>query len=101
MGYSKKKVPILQDWIDKAVDFHSQKACIVVLKKEDSLFHSSFSSTPHSTLYPTWDPNVMDVDFVCLKKLSPAKCACCMREGLCFRCWKKGHNADNCNSNQI
>ena len=97
MIYSMEKVPdMLQGWINKAVDFHFQKAHILVLKKG----HGLFPSIPHSALHSTRDPDAMNVDFVCLKKLSPTECAQCMREGLCFRCQKKGHNADNCNQTQ-
>ena len=42
----------------------------------------------------------MDVDTIHLKKLSPADRARCMREGLCFRCRKKGHSANECRSTQ-
>ena len=97
MIYSMEKVPNkLQGWINKAVEFHSQKASILVLKKG----HGLFPSIPHSTSCPNRDPDAMNVDFVHLKKLSPAKHTQCMREGLCFKCQKKGHNANNCNSNQ-
>ena len=42
----------------------------------------------------------MDVDTIRLKKLSPADCAQCIREGLCFRCRRKGHSTNECRSFQ-
>ena len=42
----------------------------------------------------------MEVDFVHLKKLSPADCAHCIKKRLCFRCCKKGHSANECRSAQ-
>ena len=42
----------------------------------------------------------MDVDTIRLRKLSPADRARCIREGLCFRCHKKGHSANECRSTQ-
>ena len=97
MIYSMEKVPdSLKAWINKAIDFHRQKACILVLKKGHGLPLSSF--TPSSQ--PARDPNAMDIDAVHLRKLSPANWAWCVREGLCFRCRKKGHSANECWSTQ-
>ena len=96
MIYSMEKVPTtLKAWMDKAIDFHKQKAHIIALKKGQGLSLSSFSN-----LHSTKDPDAMDVDTICLKKLSPADHACCMREGLCFRCCKKGHSTNECQSTQ-
>ena len=69
MIYSMEKVPTtLKAWMEKAINFHKQKAHIIALKKGQSLPLSSFSSNSCSTK----DPNTMDVDSVRLKKLSPA-----------------------------
>ena len=96
--YSMEKVPdILKEWMDKAIDFHKQQAHIITLKKGHGLPLSSFSFNLRSTR----DLDAMDVDAVHLKKLSPADQACCIREELCFRCCKKGHNANKCRSTQI
>ena len=92
MIYSMEKVPTtLKAWMDKAIDFHKQKARIIALKKGQGLPLSSFSNS-----HPTKDPDAMDVDTICLKKLSPADRAHCMREGLCFRYRKKGHSTNKC-----
>ena len=92
-----EKVPTtLKRWMDKAINFHKQKAHIIALKKGHGLPLSSF----FSNLPPTRDSNAMEVDTVHLKKLSPADCACCMREGLCLKCCKKGHSANECQSTQ-
>ena len=97
MIYSMEKVPTtLKAWMEKAIDFHKQKAYIIALKKGQGLPLSSFSSNSHSTK----DPNTMDVNTVHLKKLSPADWAQCIREGLCFRCRKKGHSTNECRSSQ-
>ena len=69
MIYSMEKVPTsLKAWMEKAIDFHKQKACIITLKKGQSLPLSSFSSNSRSTK----DPNAMDVNTIHLKKVSPA-----------------------------
>ena len=97
MIYSMEKVPTtLNAWMKKAIDFHKQKACIIALKNGKGLPLFSFSSNPCSAK----DPDAMDIDAVCLKKLSLANHAWCMREGLCFRCCKKGHSANKCCSSQ-
>ena len=83
MIYFMEKVPTtLKAWMEKAINFHKQKARIIALKKGQGLPLSSFSSNSHSTK----DPDTMDVDTIRLKKLSPANRARCVREGLCFRC---------------
>ena len=97
MIYSMEKVPTtLKAWMEKAIDFHKQKAHIIAHKKGQGLPLSSFSSNSCSTK----DPDAMDVDTICLKKLSPADHAQCIREGLCVRCCKKGHSANECQSSQ-
>ena len=64
-----EKVPTtLKAWMEKAINFHKQKACIIALKKGQGLPLSLFSSNSHSTK----DPDAMDIDTICLKKLSPA-----------------------------
>ena len=68
MIYSMEKVPTtLKAWMEKAIDFHKQKACIIALKKGQGLPLSSFSN-----LRSTKDPDAMDVNTIRLKKLSPA-----------------------------
>ena len=69
MIYSMEKVPTtLKAWMEKAINFHKQKAHIIALKKGQSFPLSSF----FSNLRPTKDPDTMDVDTVCIRKLSPA-----------------------------
>ena len=97
MIYSMEKVPnTLKVWMEKAIDFHKQQAHIIALKKGHGLPLSSFSSN----LCSTRDLDTMDVDTIHLKKLSLADRACCIREGLCFRCCKKGHSTNECQSSQ-
>ena len=97
MIYSMEKVPTtLKTWMEKAIDFHKQKARILALKKGQGLPLSSFSSNSRSTN----DPDAMDIDTIHLRKLSPADRAQCIRERLCFRCRKKGHSANECQSSQ-
>ena len=69
MIYFMEKVPTtLKAWMEKAINFHKQKARILALKKGQGLPLFSFSSNSHSTK----DPDTMDVDTIHLKKLSPA-----------------------------
>ena len=97
MIYSMEKVPTtLKAWMEKAINFHKQKAHIIAFKKGQGLPLSSFSSNSCSTR----DPDAMDVNAIHLKKLSPADRAWCIKEGLCFRCCKKGHSANECRSSQ-
>ena len=95
--YSMEKVPsILKAWMEKAINFHKQQACIITLKKGHGLSLSSFSSNSCSTR----DPDTMEVNTICLNKLSPADWAHCIREALCFRCRKKRHSTNECWSSQ-
>ena len=97
MIYSMEKVPTtLKAWMEKAIDFHKQKARIIALNKGQGLPLSSFSSNSCSTK----DPDTMDINTIRLKKLFPANRAQCIREGLCFRCCKKGHSANEYRSSQ-
>ena len=58
MIYSMEKVPTtLKAWMEKAIDFHMQKARIIALKKGQGLPLSSFSSNSCSAK----DPDAMDV----------------------------------------
>jgi hypothetical protein len=38
----------------------------------------------------------MDVDAVCIQKLTPAEREQCFKQGLCLCCRKPGHNASSC-----
>ena len=40
----------------------------------------------------------MDIDAISLSKFTPTERARCIKEGLCFRCRKKGHSANKCNN---
>ena len=40
----------------------------------------------------------MDIDAISLSKLTPTERARCIKEGLCFRCRKKGHSTNKCNN---
>ena len=58
MIYFMEKVPdTLEAWMNKAINFHSQKAHIIALKRGHSLSLFSFPSNSHSTR----DPNASDV----------------------------------------
>ena len=78
-------------WIEQAKVFHAQKMWILALKG------GRLPSTIHS-LRTTHDPNAMDIDAISLSKLTPTERARCIKEGLCFRCRKKGHSANKCNN---
>ena len=70
MIYFMEKVPnTLKEWMEKAIDFYKQQACIIALKKEHGLPLSSFSSGSCSIR----DLDAMDVDSIRLKKLFPAE----------------------------
>ena len=83
---------MLNEWIEKAKTFHTQKMRIAVIRgrKGDPSFFTSRNPPPH-------DPNAMDVDAISLTKLTPVEWAHCIREKLCFRCWKPGHSASQHN----
>ena len=78
-------------WIEQAKAFHAQKMRILALK--GGRLPSTISS-PRTT----HDPNAMDIDTISLSKLTPTERARCIKEGLCFRCRKKGHSANKCNN---
>ena len=84
----------LEEWIAKAKTFHNQKLRIDELRR--GVRYSNFRTPNTSSPWTTSDPNMMEVDLVKLKKLSPSERAKCMREGRCFRCRKTGHDARNC-----
>ena len=95
MILSMSPIPItIKNWIDWAKMFHAQKMRIQVLRRGQPQT-SSFNPQPQK------DPNTMDVDTITISKLTPAKRARCFPEGLCLRCWKKGHNANNCRAFSI
>ena len=78
-------------WIEQAKVFHTQKMHILVLKG------GRLPSTIHSP-QTTHNPNAMDIDAISLSKLTPMERVRCIKEGLCFRCRKKGHSANKCNN---
>ena len=78
-------------WIEQAKVFHVQKMRILALKG------GRLPSTIHSPR-TTHDPNAMDIDAISLSKLTPTERARCIKEGLCFRCRKKGHSTNKCNN---
>ena len=80
-------------WIEQAKVFHAQKMCILALKG------GRLPSTIHSPR-TTHDPNAMDIDTISLSKITPMERARCIKEGLCFRCRKKGHSANKCNNSR-
>ena len=84
----------LPGWIEKVQLFHSQKLHIDELRR--STRYPGFGTQNIPAPWTTCDPNAMEVDVVCLKKLTPQERAKCMREGRCFKCWKISHNAKNC-----
>ena len=78
-------------WIEQAKVFHTQKMHILVLKG------GRLPSTIHSP-QTTHNPNAVDIDAISLSKLTPMERVRCIKEGLCFRCRKKGHSANKCNN---
>ena len=79
----------INEWIEKAKTFHAQKIYIQALWEGCPQPSSSFP-------YSQRDPNAMDIDNVTLSKLTPTKCAKCIREDCCFQYRKTGHNVTNC-----
>ena len=84
----------LPGWIEKVQLFHGQKLHIDELRR--STCYPGFTTQNIPAPWTTRDPNAMEVDVVCLKKLTPQERAKCMREGRCFKCQKVGHDAKNC-----
>ena len=54
----------VKGWIDQANIFHTQKMCILALRKE------RVAPQAHRSSRPQHDPNAMDVDAVTLSKLT-------------------------------
>ena len=42
------------------------------------------------------DPNAMDVDAICIEKLTPKECQRCFDNNLCFKCRKPRHRSSQC-----
>ena len=68
------------------------RSCLDELKttKLPLLLYAFTSPTPTGK---TKDPNTMDVDAIHVRKLTPEEQKICIKKGLCFHCWKAGHNS--------
>jgi len=84
----------LDSWIDHAIQFDTQYRDRLAQKRGKT-------PTPwHSDNKKSKDPDAMDVDKrqnrTAPAKLTPVEREKCFKEGRCFACREKGHNATNC-----
>ena len=85
MVLSVKDIPTtLNEWIRQASKFHTQQKWIATLWGGGSI-RSFLSRT-------TWDPNVMDIDAICLSSIERAEH---MKHNKCFICHKVGCHTKN------
>ena len=88
----------IQEWYSKAIHFQIQWEWAEEISKRNQhpIWHSYQPFTP--TPSRTKDPNAIDVDVVCVGKLTPEERKRCIEKGLCFRCQKPEHLSGECPS---
>ena len=92
----------LAEWYTKAAHFKSQWDRAKSLKSRHQFSSFNFrTSQPKRESKPPRDENAMDVDLTDtaskgLSKLTNEEREYCRKNGLCFRCRKKGHNSRDC-----
>ena len=88
----------IQEWYSKAIHFQTQWERAEEISKRNQRpiqhLYQPFTPTPSRTK----DPNAMDVDIVCVGKLTPKERKQCIKKGLCFCCRKLGHLSGECPS---
>ena len=95
--YSMEMVPTtINDWYKKALTFqmHYERAGEVEQRRRNPA--GTYRPFVTTLTTPAKDPNAMEVDTIKVAKLSKEERERCMKEGLCLRCRKKGHVAQNC-----
>ena len=89
---------IIQEWYSKAIHFQTQwEWAKEISKRNQHPIQCSYQSFNSSTSKAK-DPNAMDVDVVCVGKLTSDERKCCIKKGLCFHCQKAGHLSGECPS---
>ena len=88
----------IQEWYSKAIHFQTQwKRAEEISKRNQRPTQDSyqpFTPTPSRTK----DSNTMNVDVVCVGKLTPEERKQCIEKGLCFHCQKAEHLSGECPS---
>ena len=87
----------IQEWYSKAIHFQTQWERAEEISRRNQCPIHPYQPFP-STSTRTKDPNAMDVDVVCVGKLTPEERKRCIKKGLCFRCCKPGHLSRECPS---
>ena len=86
----------IQEWYSKAIHFQTQWEWVEEISKRNQCptqhSYQPFTPTPSRTK----DPNAMDVDVVCIRKLTPEERKRCIKKGLCSHCRKTGHLSREC-----
>ncbi|KAF8547390.1 hypothetical protein OG21DRAFT_1379626, partial [Imleria badia] len=97
--YTMDSVPDkIEAWYTKAEAFQAQWAHSNKIATPHNRKKTANTSTPRPYL-PTpkvKDPNAMDIDTVCIGKLTPEEWKKCVEKGLCFHYRKGGHMSNNC-----
>ena len=85
-------------WYAKAVHFQTQwEQADLVAKQHDYPTKQSYYHAP-SPPKPAKDSNTMDVDVICITKMTPEEWECCIKNSLCFHCGQSGHLSSACPS---
>ena len=86
----------IQEWYSKAIHFQTQweQAKEISRRNQCPTQHLYQPVTPNTLKIR--DPNVMDVDVICIGKLTLEEKKCCIEKGLCFHCQKAGHLSGEC-----
>jgi hypothetical protein len=85
-------------WYKKATHFQTQWDHTDEIARRGKTSSSHFHSFTTPTCTPAKDPDAMDVDIVCIAKLTPEERKHCIEKGLCFHCCCAGHNSTSCPS---
>ena len=86
----------IQEWYSKAIHFQIQWEWAEEISKRNQCPAQHSYQSFNSSTSKAKDPNAMDVDVVCVGKLTPDERKCCIEKGLCFCCQKADHLSGEC-----
>ena len=89
---------IITAWYAKAVHFQTQWEWADLVAKQHNYPTKQSYYHAHSPPKPAKDPNAMDVDVICITKMTPQEWEHCIKNGLCFHCCQSGHLSSACPS---
>lgn len=96
--YSMDTVPnTVEKWYTQTLHFkHVWEKTNKIAKGQGNPFLTFQDNQNNHHTQKKKDPNAMDVDAICIKKLTPEECWRCFDNNLCFKCCKPGHISSKC-----